>query len=146
MTEPDLDPKPVPTQGEGAGTGMVITSSGEILTNHHVVEGATTIEVTFQGRSGTYAARVLGVDTSRDVALLQVDGVSGLPTVSITDSSSLSVDQQVVAIGNALGQGGQPTVTQGTISALDRTITVSDGHGGTERLNGMIQIEAAIQP
>jgi S1-C subfamily serine protease len=137
---------PVGGSAEGAGTGMVITSTGEILTNHHVVQGATKIEITFQDRAGTYAARVVGVDLSRDVALLQVDGLSGLPTVSITDSSSLSVSQAVVAIGNALGHGGEPTVTQGTISALNQSITVSDGRGGTERLSGMIQADAPIQP
>jgi len=104
-----------PPRAQAAGTGMVLTSSGEILTNNHVVRGSSRIEVTFQGRSGTYPAHVVGADPSSDVALLQVDGVTGLPTVTLADSSSVSVGQQVVAIGNALGRGGAPAVTGGSV-------------------------------
>ena len=131
---------------EAAGTGMVLTSSGEVLTNNHVVQGATTIKATIVGRSGTYTATVLGVDPAADVALLELQGVSGLPTVTLADSSTLSTGQPVVAIGNALGQGGAPTVTSGTITALDQEITVRDDSGGTEQLSGLIQNSAPISP
>jgi len=132
--------------GRGAGTGMLVTSSGEVLTNNHVIQGATKIEVSITGRSGTYEASVVGVDFRDDVALLQVPGVSGLPTVRLADSSDLVLGQEVVAIGNALGQGGSPSVTEGTVSALDRSITVGGGMGGSEQLSGLIQMDAPIQP
>jgi S1-C subfamily serine protease len=133
-------------RAEGAGTGMVVTSSGEVLTNNHVVDGATRIAVSIPGRSGSYAARVIGVDISADVALLQIQGLSNLPTVTLADSSSLAIGQEVVAIGNALGQGGSPTVTEGTVSALGRSIAVGDDRGGSEHLRGLIQTDAPIQP
>jgi S1-C subfamily serine protease len=132
--------------GRGAGTGMVLTSSGEILTNNHVIQGATNIEVSIDGRPGTYEATVVGADIEDDVALLQVQGVSGLPTVTIADSSDLVIGQQVVAIGNALGQGGSPSVTEGTVSAVERSITVGGGLEGSEHLTGLIQMDAPIQP
>jgi len=132
--------------GRGAGTGMLITSTGEVLTNNHVIQGATKIEVSITGRSGTYEATVLGADPTNDVALLQVQGVSRLPTVTLADSSNLVLGQKVVAIGNALGQGGSPSVTEGTISALERSITVSGGLAGAEHLSGLIQMDAPIQP
>lgn len=130
----------------GAGTGMVLTSSGEVLTNNHVVQGATVIRVSIQGRSGTYTARVLGVSPSADVALIQVEGVSNLKTVSLGNSSGVTLGQEVVALGNALGQGGSPTVTSGHISALDRNITVANDSGGVEHLVGMMQSDASISP
>ena len=132
--------------GRGAGTGMLVSSSGEVLTNNHVIQGATKIEVSITGRSGTYAAMVVGADPTNDVALLQVQGVSGLPTVTLADSSNLVLGQEVVAIGNALGQGGSPSVTEGTISALERSITVGGGLAGARPLTGLIQMDAPIQP
>lgn len=132
--------------GQGAGTGMLLTSSGQVLTNHHVVQGSTSIKVSIEGRSGSYSARVLGVDTSADVALLQIDGVSGLPTVTLADSSDLTTGQQVIAIGNAFGQGGSPTATSGTITGLNRSITASAGRGSSEELTGLIQSDAPISP
>jgi len=129
--------------GRGAGTGMLLTSSGEVLTNNHVIQGATKIEVSITGRSGTYPATVVGVDFKDDVALLQVQGVSGLPTVTLADSSDLVLGQEVVAMGNALGQGGSPSVSEGTVSALERSITVV---GEEEPLTGLIQMDAPIQP
>lgn len=132
--------------GTAAGTGMILTSTGEVLTNNHVVDQSTTISVTIAGRSGTYTATVIGVDPTVDVALIQVQGVSGLPTISLASSSSLQVGDQIVAIGNALGAGGTPSVTQGAITALDQTITASEGGGQSEQLSGMIQADATIQP
>jgi S1-C subfamily serine protease len=143
----DSDPfDNVPPQGRAAGTGMIVTASGEVLTNNHVIDGASSIHVSIEGRSGTYTAHVIGSDTSNDVALLQVEGVAGLPTVTLASSSSLSVGQAVFAIGNAQGRGGTPTITQGTITALDRDITVGDGRGGSERLQDVIQTDAQIEP
>jgi S1-C subfamily serine protease len=131
--------------GQAAGTGMVISSTGEILTNNHVVTGSTSISVTLQGRSQTYSAHVVGVDISQDVAVIQIDqSVSGLSTVTFANSSSLHVGDAVVAIGNALGQGGAPHVETGQITALDQTITASTGGGTAETLNGMIESDARI--
>ena len=130
---------------QAAGTGMIISSTGEILTNNHVVSQSTSITVTVQGRSQTYSAHVVGVDISQDVAVIQIDSnISGLPTVKFADSSSLRVGDAVVAIGNALGQGGTPNATQGAITALNQTITASEGGGQSETLNGMVQSDAVI--
>lgn len=131
---------------QAAGTGMILTSNGEILTNNHVVEQSTSIKVTIPGHSNTYTATVVGVDPTADVALIKVQGVSGLPTVQLADSSTLAVGQQVVAMGNAGGQGGAPSVTQGSITALDQTITASNDNGSSEQLTGLIQSDATIQP
>ena len=131
--------------GAAAGTGMLISSTGEILTNNHVVNGSTGITVTVQGRSQKYSAHVVGVDISQDIAVIQIDGsVSGLPTVKFADSSSLTLGERVVALGNALGRGGAPNVTSGQITALDQTITASSGGSSSETLNGMIQSDAVI--
>ena len=131
--------------GSAAGTGMIITSSGEVLTNNHVVDGSISISVVVSGK-GTYTAHVIGVSPTSDVALIQIEGVSGLPTVTLADSSSVKVGDPVLAIGNALGQGGAPTVTQGQVTATDQTITASEGNGHSETLNGMIQSDATISP
>ena len=136
----------VPSGGRGAGTGVILTSTGEILTNNHVIAGATSIRVTIAGHSGTSIAKVIGADPTDDVALLQIQGVSGLPTVTVADSSTLSVGQRVVAIGNALGRGGAPTVTEGNISALNQDITAGNDRGGSEHLTNVIQTDAAIVP
>jgi S1-C subfamily serine protease len=129
-----------------AGTGMILTSDGEVLTNNHVIAGSSSIRVTIQGRSGSYPATVLGADPSADVALLQLDGVSGLPVASLADSSSVSMGDPVVALGNALGRGGAPAVAEGTVTGIDRSITVGDDRGGAEHLTHMIQTDAPIQP
>ena len=129
-----------------AGTGLIITSSGDVLTNNHVVEGSVSIKVTIQGKSGTYAATVLGVDPTDDVAVIHINGVSGLPTVTIADSSTVKVGDTIYALGNALGLGGAPRVTQGTVTALDQTITASDNGAQAEQLTGMIQSDAEISP
>ena len=132
--------------GAAAGTGMIVTSSGEVLTNNHVVDGSISISVTIAGKIGSYNAHVIGVSPTADVALIQIEGVSDLPTVTIADSSSVKVGDQVVALGNALGEGGAPTVTQGQVTAVDQTITASEGNGHSETLNGMIESDATISP
>jgi len=141
-----VDINTVVGSGQAAGTGEIITSNGEILTNNHVVDRSTSIEVTIAGRSQTYTAHVIGVDPSADIALIQVDGVSGLPTVSFASSSSVKVGDPIVALGNALGQGGAPDVSQGSITALDQTITASESGSKSEQLTGMLQSDATIYP
>lgn len=128
-----------------AGTGMLVASSGEVLTNNHVIAGATSIRVTIQHR-GEYTAEVLGADPVDDVALLRVEGVSAVPTVKLGDVGSIAVGARVVAIGNALGRGGPPTVTRGSVRALHRSIDVRDEHGGVEHLRDVMQIDAPISP
>jgi S1-C subfamily serine protease len=129
-----------------AGTGLIITSSGNVLTNNHVVEGSVSIKVRIQGKSGTYSATVIGVDPTDDIAVIHVNGVSGLPTVAIADSSTVTIGDTVYALGNALGLGGAPRVTQGSVTALDQTITASDNGAQAEQLTGMIQSDAEISP
>lgn len=131
--------------GRAAGTGIILTSTGEVLTNHHVVSGSTSITVTIAGRSGSYPAQVIGVDPTKDVALIQVEGVSGLPAATLADSSSLQVGEPVVAFGNALGQGGTPKETAGRVVALDQSLTANDGTS-SELLTGMVQIDSSISP
>jgi S1-C subfamily serine protease len=130
----------------GAGTGMILTSSGEVLTNNHVIEGATSIRVTIPGSGVTYSAIVVGADPTHDVALIQLEGASGLTPVTLGASSDLRVGERLVAIGNAFGRGGTPSISTGTVAALDQTITAGGGIGGQERLHGVIQMDATISP
>jgi S1-C subfamily serine protease len=133
--------------GAAAGTGMVITASGQVLTNNHVIDGASSIEVRVAGTGPSYSAHVIGADVANDVALVQIEGASGLKTVSIGDSSRLSVGQTVTAIGNALGRQGPPSAAQGQVTALNRTITATDQNGGNaETLSGLIQVNANVLP
>ena len=134
-------------EGTAAGTGMVISSSGEVLTNNHVVEGATSVSVTDVGNGQTYSATVLGTDKTNDIALLRLTGVSGLATVRLGNSSKLTLGQAVTAIGNAGGTGGTPSVSTGNITALNQTITASDEiDGSAEQLSGLVQTDASLQP
>jgi len=131
----------------GAGTGMILTSSGEVLTNNHVVEGAMRIDVSIQGRATPVTADVVGVDKANDVALLRLQGVSGLPTVTLGQPDGLTVGQNVIAIGNALGKGGAPTITTGSVSGLHRSITANDPAGASsEHLSDVIATDAPIVP
>jgi S1-C subfamily serine protease len=130
-----------------AGTGMILTSSGYVLTNNHVIEGATKITAKIDGKGRGYPVRVVGADPTQDVALVQLEGASGLKTVSVGNSAVVKVGQPVVAIGNALDLAGKPTVTDGIISATDRSITASDdGNGMTETLHNLLQTDAPIEP
>jgi S1-C subfamily serine protease len=132
---------------KAAGTGMVLTSTGEVLTNNHVIDGATSISVTDIGNGQTYKATVVGYDATKDMAVLQLQDASNLQTVTLGNSSSVRVGQTVVAIGNAEGKGGTPSVVSGTVTALGQSITASDeGSGNSERLTGLIQSNAPIQP
>ena len=134
-------------QAQAAGTGLVLTSSGEVLTNNHVIDGATSITVTDIGNGRSYQAKVVGYDRTKDVAVLQLQGASGLQTVNLGNSSTAAVGQKVVALGNAEGKGGTPSVVAGKITGLNAAITASDeGSGTSEQLSGLIRHNAPIQP
>ena len=125
----------------GAGTGIVLTPDGEVLTNAHVVAGATTIEVRLSGEKDFRAADLVGANAREDLALLKIRDAGGLRTVELGSSSQLKVGDDVIAIGNALDLDGGLTVTEGIVSALDRSISDS-----SESLDGLIQTDAAINP
>ena len=128
------------------GTGIVLTSNGEILTNNHVVNGATSVSVIDIGNGKTYKATVVGYDESHDVAVLQLSGASGLTTASTGNSSTVKVGDSVVGLGNAGGQDGTPSVAAGSVTALNQSITASDeGSGSSEQLTGLIETNANIQ-
>jgi S1-C subfamily serine protease len=128
------------------GTGIVLTSNGLILTNNHVINGAKTVSVTDIGNGKTYKATVVGYDASKDVALLQLSGASGLTTANIGNSSTVKVGDSIVGIGNAGGVGGTPSVATGTVTALNHSINATDASSGTtESLTGMIETNADIE-
>jgi S1-C subfamily serine protease len=129
------------------GTGIVLTSTGEILTNNHVINGATSVSVTDIGNGKTYKATVVGYDESQDVAVLQLTGASGLTVANTGNSGTVAVGNSVVALGNAGGAGGTPSVAPGSVTGLDQSITASDESSGTsEQLSGLIETNAGIEP
>ncbi len=132
---------------EGAGTGIVLSSTGEVLTNNHVINGATSISATDVGNGKTYSATVVGYDSTHDIAVLRLRDASGLTTATLGDSSSTAaVGQSVVAIGNAGGTGGAPSSAGGAITALDQSITANDeADGSAEHLTGLIEVNADVQ-
>jgi S1-C subfamily serine protease len=134
--------------GPAAGTGMVVTANGEVITNNHVIKGAESITATDIGNGRTYTARVVGYDRTHDVAVIQLEDASGLATVPIGNSSSVRVGSSILTFGNAGGVGGTPSVAGGAISALGRSISASDPEtpGDAERLTGLIEIDGQIQP
>jgi S1-C subfamily serine protease len=135
------------SQEQAAGTGIVLSASGVILTNNHVVDGATSISVTDVGNQKTYTASVVGYDRTSDVAVLQLHNASGLQTATLGNSSNASVGEDIVGIGNAGGTGGTPSAAGGTVTALNQSITASDeGDGTSEQLSGLIETNANIQP
>jgi len=124
---------------EGQASGVIIDSTGYIVTNNHVIDGAAKVQVTLKdGR--TFVGEVVGTDPATDVALVRVDGVN-LPVANLGDSESLKAGQIVLAIGNALGLPGGPTVSMGVIGALGRPLPGTDFV-----LEGFIQTDAAINP
>ena len=135
-----------PLTEQGAGTGMILTSDGYILTNNHVLpvdDGAITV-TTQSGQQ--YTAKVIATNQNEDLALIKIDA-SGLPTVTLGDSSQETPGDSVIAIGNALGQF-QNSVVDGIISGLNRSVTASDENSiaGGESLSGLLQVDAAINP
>lgn len=124
--------------GEGEGSGFIVSDDGIIVTNAHVVAGADLVEIDFDDGE-TREATVVGTDTDNDIAVLDVEA-TGLPVVELGDSDALVVGDSVVAIGNALGLEGEPTVTTGIVSAVGRAIDTGDGAA----LESTIQTDAAI--
>jgi S1-C subfamily serine protease len=132
---------------QGAGTGMIIEPSGVILTNNHVIAGAATVTVAFFGQVRQFPARIIGVDAQKDIALVQVEGAGdSLPVVHFGNSGSAQQGDGVLAIGNALALAGGETVTEGIVSALNRSLTATTDGGTTENLTGLIQTDAPINP
>jgi len=127
-----------------AGTGIVIGSSGDVLTNNHVISGATKVSVTVPGTGHTYSAKVVGYDVTGDVAVLKLSNASNLKTAS-TRSAAASVGMTVTAIGNAGGTGSL-THASGTVTATGQTITASDDSGSSETLTGLIETNADVEP
>ena len=130
-------------QAQAAGTGIVISSSGEVITNNHVVENAGRIRVKIGDSQRSRSAEVLGYNVKEDIALLKVDGVSGLERVA-TDTTP-EVGESVVAVGNGGGRGSTSDVESGSVTALGEAITVSDAGGG-QRLTNLIRIDASLEP
>jgi putative serine protease PepD len=130
---------PFLVQGQGAGTGMVLDDHGHILTNAHVVDGATDITVTLSGQTQARRATLVAEDPNADVAVLQVTDTRGMVPVALAAKGSTVVGDPVVAIGNALALEGGLSVTEGIVSALDRSIQTEEGS-----LTGLLQTDAAI--
>lgn len=132
-------------QAEAAGTGIVLSAGGEILTNNHVVEGATSIQVTVPASGRTYTAKVVGTDATDDVAVLQLQGASGLATASLDASGDVTTGDTVTAVGNA---GGTGTLVQagGSVTGTNASITTqAEGSVASENLSGLIETDADIQ-
>jgi S1-C subfamily serine protease len=130
-------------QVSGQGSGVVIRDDGVILTNAHVIEGASAIQVTTAGGGETLDAAVIGSDAAHDIAILKVDS-RGLDAISLGSSEELKLGDEVVALGYPLGLG--TTATRGIVSGLDRTIAVGEGPYGANELSGLLQTDAAINP
>ncbi|MEU4452490.1 trypsin-like peptidase domain-containing protein [Nocardioides sp. NPDC023903] len=128
--------------GQGAGTGLTITGDGIVVTNHHVVEGATSITVTDPSTGETYAATVLGYDDVHDVAVLQLEDASGLSTVA-TDRDAAAQGEEVTAVGNAEGQGSL-SAAGGTVTDPSTAITVNNEDGTASDLSDLIQTDADV--
>jgi S1-C subfamily serine protease len=163
VTIPQLVKKVIPAvvsidvksrNSEDEGTGMIISPSGEVVTNNHVIEAYTdggetgSITVTEYGQKKSEAVTLVGYNSQQDVALLKINSPSpNLPTVTFGSSSKAVVGDSVVAIGNALGlAAGTPTVTQGIVSALGRSVSAGGDGTATENLQNLIQTDAAINP
>jgi len=128
--------------GSAAGTGIITGATGDVVTNAHVVNGATDITATLS--DGTkHAATIVGIDATKDLAVVHLSGVSGLTPATFAKSSTAQVGDSVLAVGNAEGYGGAPTVTEGIVSALDRSLPASGQDGA---LSGLLQTDAAINP
>jgi S1-C subfamily serine protease len=142
----DIDTELGFQNGQAAGTGMILTANGEILTNNHVIDGATKITVTVIDTGKSYTAKVVGTDPTDDVAVIQLQNASGLKPITTAKASTVSIGDPVVAVGNAGGRGGTPSVAAGSVVALNQTITATDDNGANaERLTDLIQVDAAIE-
>lgn len=128
--------------GEAAGTGLVLTDDGIVVTNHHVIADSTSITVTVPSTGESYDAEVVGYDATADVAVLQLEDASGLATVT-PDTDGASLGEAVTAVGNAEGEG-RLLAAEGTVTATDSDITVSDEEGGSESLSDLIEVDADV--
>jgi S1-C subfamily serine protease len=132
--------------GVAAGTGMIISRSGEVLTNNHVISGATSFKVVNVSTHRRYTATVVGYSVSRDIAVLQLANASNLRRIKLDRSFPLKVGQPVVARGNAEGRGGTPKTARGQIIALHQQIVARDESGDSETLNDTIATDAPVVP
>lgn len=130
---------------EGAGTGIIISANGYVLTNRHVVADANKVSVVLADGTSYEGVDVVGVDPANDIAFLKINEGKNLKPAAIGDSSTVEVGEKVVAIGNALGQY-QTSVTSGIISGLGRPLVAGGADGGTEQLSNLLQTDAAINP
>jgi S1-C subfamily serine protease len=134
-----------PRDGEAVGTGFVVRTDGYILTNHHVVDGASSVTVT-TASGDQHPASVVAEDAEHDLAVLKIDA-TGLPALTLGSSDGLAVGESVVAIGFALDLSGGPTVTSGILSSLDRSIDVQNSSGSSPSVrtyDGLLQTDAAL--
>lgn len=131
----------------GAGAGIVLNPSGEVLTNNHVIEGATEITAFSLANSRTYAVDVIGFDRASDIALIRLRGAEGLPTAALGTSAGLTVGEPIAAIGNSDGAGGNPSYAPGNITQLGASVRAADESGGGSReLFDLIRVAADIRP
>lgn len=131
----------------GAGTGILLNSDGEVLTNNHVIEGSTDITAVALANSQTYAVDVIGFDRGNDIALVRLRGAAGLPTAILGTSSTLAVGDPIAAIGNSNGPGAPPSYAPGTVTELGASVRASDESGGGSReLYDLIRVAAEIRP
>jgi S1-C subfamily serine protease len=143
----DIDTKLGYQGAVGAGTGIVIDPGGVVLTNNHVVAGATELSARDIGNGQTYPVEVIGYDRTNDIAVVQLGGAGGLPVANIGNSSGVTVGEPIVSLGNAGGVGGTPSAVAGRVIGVNQTVSASDSlTGTTETLNGLIQVDAAIRP
>lgn len=141
----DVDVDLAGGHGFAAGTGMVLTATGEVLTNNHVIDGASAITAVDVGNHRRYRVRVVGYDVGADAALLQLEGARHLRWVSFGDSGALTVGTPVAVIGNAGGAGGTPSCSTGRVTGLHRTVTASEESSGlSERLTDLIRTDAPV--
>lgn len=130
-----------------SGTGIVVDPSGLVLTNNHVIAGATTISAMSVANQQSYDVDVLGYDRTHDVALLKLRGATGLPVANLGDSNTVNVGDPVISMGNAGGQGGTPSAVPGTVIALGQSVVASDDlTGASEKLTGMIRASVPLRP
>ncbi len=141
----DIDAKLGYQSAVGAGTGIVISPS-VVLTNNHVIAGATELTARSIANGQTFPATVIGFDRSHDIAVLQLAG-GGLQSANIGNSDTVTVGEPIVSLGNAGGVGGTPSAVDGRVVAVNQTVSAADTlTGSTETLNGLIQVDAAIRP
>jgi S1-C subfamily serine protease len=132
--------------GVAAGTGMIVSANGEVMTNNHVIRGATSFKVFDVTGHHTYSASVVGYSVTKDVAVLQLSHATGLHTIRVNRSAPVRIGQPVVARGNAQGRGGDPKPARGRIIALHRQIVAKDDSGDSETLTNLIATNAPVEP